>query len=49
MSTHDDGSGAHLRVRRYSGTARINHWIVAISFVLLLAITVDYLRRRRRA
>lgn len=31
---HDDG--AHLRVRRYSGTARINHWIVAISFVLLL-------------
>lgn len=36
MSTHDDGSGAHLRVRRYSGSARINHWIVAISFVLLL-------------
>jgi formate dehydrogenase subunit gamma len=31
-----DGSGAHLRVRRYSGSARINHWIVAISFVLLL-------------
>jgi len=36
VSTHDDGSGAHLRVRRYSGSARINHWIVAISFVLLL-------------
>ena len=29
-------SGAHIRVRRYSGSARINHWIVAISFVLLL-------------
>jgi formate dehydrogenase subunit gamma len=28
--------GAHIRVRRYSGSARINHWIVAISFVLLL-------------
>ncbi|MGA7325421.1 MAG: formate dehydrogenase subunit gamma [Rhodomicrobium sp.] len=27
---------AHIRVRRYSGSARINHWIVAISFVLLL-------------
>jgi formate dehydrogenase subunit gamma len=26
----------HLRVRRYSGSARINHWIVAICFVLLL-------------
>lgn len=25
-----------IRVRRYSGSARINHWIVAISFVLLL-------------
>jgi formate dehydrogenase subunit gamma len=24
-----------IRVRRYSGSARINHWIVAISFVLL--------------
>jgi len=36
VSTHDDGSGAHMRVRRYSGSARINHWIVAISFVLLL-------------
>jgi formate dehydrogenase subunit gamma len=36
MSTHHDDSGAHLRVRRYSGLARINHWIVAISFVLLL-------------
>lgn len=28
--------GAHIRVPRYSGLARINHWIVAISFVLLL-------------
>jgi len=28
--------GAHIRVRRYSGSARVNHWIVAISFVLLL-------------
>lgn len=27
---------AHVRVRRYSGSARINHWVVAISFVLLL-------------
>lgn len=25
----------HIRVRRYSGSARINHWIVATSFVLL--------------
>ena len=28
--------GTHIRVRRYSGSARINHWLVAISFVLLL-------------
>ena len=35
MSKQSD-SGAHLRVPRYSGSARINHWIVAISFVLLL-------------
>jgi formate dehydrogenase subunit gamma len=28
--------GEHIRVRRYSGSARVNHWIVAISFVLLL-------------
>ena len=28
--------GAHVRVRRYSGSARINHWIVATTFVLLL-------------
>jgi formate dehydrogenase subunit gamma len=27
---------AHIRVRRYSGMARINHWIVAVSFVALL-------------
>ncbi len=26
---------AHVRVPRYSGSARINHWIVAISFTLL--------------
>jgi formate dehydrogenase subunit gamma len=31
-----DQHGAHIRVRRYSGSARINHWIVAISFVALL-------------
>ena len=36
MSDQHDQSGAHIRVRRYSGSARINHWIVAISFVLLL-------------
>ena len=28
--------GTHILVRRYSGSARINHWLVAISFVLLL-------------
>jgi formate dehydrogenase subunit gamma len=27
---------AHVRVRRYSGSARINHWIVALSFMALL-------------
>jgi len=31
-----DKTSAHIRVRRYSGSARINHWIVAISFVLLM-------------
>jgi len=25
----------HIRVRRYSGSARINHWIVAVTFVCL--------------
>lgn len=34
--TEHTNSTAHIRVRRYSGSARINHWIVAISFVLLL-------------
>ena len=34
--TDQDHSKAHIRVPRYSGSARINHWIVAISFVLLL-------------
>ncbi len=29
-------TSARVRVRRYSGSARINHWIVAISFVLLM-------------
>ena len=33
---HQQDDGAHIRVRRYSGLARINHWIVAVSFVLLL-------------
>ncbi len=28
--------GTHILVRRYSGSARINHWTVAICFVLLL-------------
>jgi formate dehydrogenase subunit gamma len=28
--------GTHILVRRYSGSARLNHWLVAISFVLLL-------------
>lgn len=27
--------GAPARVRRYSGSARINHWLVAITFVVL--------------
>lgn len=35
MSEHRDGE-AHMQVPRYSGTARINHWVVAISFVLLM-------------
>lgn len=35
MSEHRDG-GAHMQVPRYSGSARINHWIVAISFVMLM-------------
>jgi formate dehydrogenase subunit gamma len=35
MSEHTDGE-AHMQVPRYSGSARINHWIVAISFVLLM-------------
>jgi len=29
-------TSARVRVRRYSGSARVNHWIVAISFVLLM-------------
>lgn len=35
MTQHRDGE-AHLQVPRYSGSARINHWVVAISFVLLM-------------
>ena len=31
-----DQASTHIRVRRYSGSARINHWIVAVSFVALL-------------
>jgi formate dehydrogenase subunit gamma len=34
MSTQT--TSAPIRVRRYSGSARINHWIMAIAFVLLL-------------
>jgi len=30
-----DDTEAHVRVPRYSGMARINHWIVAITFTLL--------------
>jgi formate dehydrogenase subunit gamma len=36
VTERHDTSEAHIRVPRYSGSARINHWIVAISFVLLL-------------
>lgn len=36
MTEQHDKTEAHIRVPRYSGSARINHWIVAISFVLLL-------------
>jgi formate dehydrogenase subunit gamma len=33
----EQGKGhPHIRVRRYSGSARVNHWIVAITFVALL-------------
>jgi len=32
----NDASGDKIQVRRYSGSARINHWLVAISFVVLL-------------
>lgn len=35
MSKHHDGE-APMQVSRYSGSARVNHWIVAISFVLLM-------------
>ena len=35
--TSQTNNGAHIRVRRYSGSARVNHWIVATTFVLLLA------------
>ncbi|MFN3746409.1 MAG: formate dehydrogenase subunit gamma [Hyphomicrobiaceae bacterium] len=35
MSEHREGE-AHMLVPRYSGSARINHWIVAVSFVLLM-------------
>jgi formate dehydrogenase subunit gamma len=34
--TAQSKDGAHVRVRRYSGSARVNHWIVATTFVLLL-------------
>jgi len=34
VSTEPHG-GAPVRVRRYSGSARLNHWLTAISFVLL--------------
>jgi formate dehydrogenase subunit gamma len=31
-----NGDKDHIRVPRYSGSARINHWVVATTFVLLL-------------
>lgn len=34
--TEQHTGGAPSRVRRYSGSARINHWLVAITFILLL-------------
>jgi formate dehydrogenase subunit gamma len=34
MTKHD--SEAPMQVSRYSGSARINHWVVAISFILLM-------------
>lgn len=36
MSDRRDERSVHLRVHRYSMIARINHWIVAVSFVLLM-------------
>jgi len=33
--SHDAHDGAPVRVRRYSGSARINHWITGLSFVAL--------------
>ncbi len=35
MSSTSHGD-APVRVRRYSGSARLNHWVMALSFVLLL-------------
>jgi formate dehydrogenase subunit gamma len=35
MSNNPDGD-ASVKVRRYSGSARINHWVMAAAFVLLL-------------
>lgn len=34
--TTQGNAGAPIKVRRYSGSARLNHWVMAISFVLLL-------------
>ena len=35
MTMAKPGGEPHVQVRRYSGSARINHWLTAISFVLL--------------
>jgi formate dehydrogenase subunit gamma len=35
MSATNQGD-APVQVRRYSGSARLNHWVMAVSFVLLL-------------
>ena len=36
QSSPQGKDGAHVRVRRYSGSARVSHWIVATTPVLLL-------------
>ena len=40
--SNDDQGGAHIRVRRYSGSARLNHWVVAVCFVVLLLTGLSF-------